>query len=312
MRIVFFGSDDFADVHLRALIGAKHKVVACVTPEDRKQDRGMKVKASVIKLSAEEHRIPVSQPAQFNEPAVIDEFRSFAADLFVVIAYGKFLPVNILNIPKFFSVNVHGSLLPKYRGAAPINWAIINGEKQSGISIIKMTEKMDAGDILAQEKIKIAPEDTAVTLRQKMMERGPALLLKVVDYIDTGTLNQPLQQKANEVTFAPKLTKELGQINWQKSAIEIFNLIRGVLPWPGAYTFYKGKTLKILSCRLVENKSAGHTPGEVIEIGKEGIVVSCGDGALLIKEVHLDAGKPMGAYLFTIGHNLKPGFIFAK
>ena len=309
MNIIFFGSDNFAAVHLEALFGSKHKVCACVTQPDKARGRGMEVSASPVKEAASRKGIPVFQPSDLKEQNFLKGLRALGADLFVVIAYGRFLPSEVLAMPRTFAVNVHSSLLPKYRGAAPINWAVINGERETGISIMRVTAKMDAGDILAQKKLKILKADTAASVRARMMEIGPKLLLKTIDSIEKGTYTFTVQDD-QKATPAPKLTKELGQIRWGKPARAIHNLARGLLPWPTAYTYYQGKFLKILETEVVSSSFLAYSPGEVATVDKKGFTVATADKGLLVKMVHLEASKAMSAYQFVVGRQLKPGFKF--
>ncbi len=309
MKIVFFGSDNFAAVHLQSLIDSDHQVVACLTQPDRPKGRGMKVILSTIKECAEKYNIPILQPSTLKQDGLVEELKKFQSDIFIVIAYGRFLPTEILNIPSLGAINVHGSLLPQYRGAAPINWAIINGEKETGLSIIKLTKEMDAGDILAQAKIPITDDDTSMTLREKMMKEGPSLLQQTLDDLSENRWT-PVVQDHSKATFAPKLIKELGAIQWGKKANDIYNLIRGSLPWPSAYTSFNGKFLKILEAQVVEQDDSQYEPGTVSKVSKEGIVVVAGGGCVLIKQVHLQDSKPMDAHSFVVGHKLQVGFQF--
>ncbi len=311
MRIVFFGSDDFAVTNLQELIASKHQVVACVTQPDKKKGRGLEMAIPAVKEISLQYKIPTLQPDDLLEDAFVDKLRNYQSDLFVVVAYGKILPEKILAIPKIFSVNIHGSLLPKYRGAAPINWAIINGENKTGISLIKMNSQMDAGDIIAQKEIEIKGDDTSITLRAKMAAEGSKLLVETLSSLENNTYTLT-KQEAGLVTYAPKLTKEHGQINWNNSAVSIDRLIRGTLPWPTAFTFFKGKILKILQAQTVENTAAKFQAGEVTAISKEGLMVSTGQGALLIKKVHLESSKPMDAKSFAVGHQLSVGILLGK
>lgn len=311
MNIVFFGSDDFAAVHLEALFDSKHKVCACVTQPDKARGRGMEVSASPIKEAALRKGIPVFQPSALKENTFLKELKAFEADLFVVIAYGRFLPAEVLAMPRTFAINVHSSLLPKYRGAAPINWAIINGERETGISIMRVTVKMDAGDIIAQKKLKILKADTAVSVRARMMETGPKFLLKTIDSIEKGAYTFTVQDD-QKASLAPKLTKELGQIQWNKRALVLHNLARGLLPWPGTHTYYQGKLLKILETEVVPEDFSSYHPGEVAKIDKNGFTVATTDKGILIKKVHLESSKLMTAYQFVTGHQLNPGFRFDK
>ena len=308
MRIVFFGSDDFAAVNLEKLIALKYDVVACVTQPDRPKGRGMKVRVSPIKQLARENNIEVSQPEDIKDNAFQDQLKSFDAGLFVVIAYGKILPAEVLDIPNICAINVHGSLLPKYRGAAPVNWAIIHGDIETGVSVIKMNEKMDAGDILWQERIAIEEEDTSATLRVKMARLSADALLRAIDSLEKGDCVMRVQDE-NQVSFAPKIMKDFGHIDWTQLAMDIHNLVRGLLPYPAAYTYYNNKRLKVLETCVREKEDNLQREGEVIEITKEGVVVSCGKGALVLKRVHLESAKPMDAKSFVLGHKMTSGVI---
>ena len=308
MKIVFFGTDDFAQVHLQALIDANHRIVGCVTPPDRAKGRGWKVQFSPVKDCARQHGLTLCQPPVLQENSFIEELKTMCADLFIVIAYGKMIPKTILEIPPQGVLNVHNSLLPKYRGAAPIHWAIINGEKETGISIIEVNDVLDGGDILAQKRIEILDQDTSITLREKMKQKGPKILLETIDAIQQEKSQKEVQDPS-QVTLAPKLTKELGHIQWDKQAFEIHNLVRGLLPWPSAYTYYKERLLKILRTDVVGSDACG-SPGEVIEMTKEGFVVATGKGNVLVKEVHLESSKAMKAQSFIAGHALEKGFRF--
>ena len=309
MNIVFFGSDDFAAAHLKALIDSRHEVAACVTQPDKPKGRGWKVSGSTVKQCAGEHKILVLQPTRLRDEVFLSQLRCLDSDLFVVVAYGQFLPDEVLAVPHRFAVNVHSSLLPKYRGAAPINWAIVNGERQTGISIMKISSVLDAGDILVQEKIAIARDDTAVTLRTRMSQICPFFLLETMDTIEKNAYT--LTPQAHEAaTFAPKLTKELGRIRWDSKAEVIYNLVRGLLPWPAAYTFYKGKLLKILETEVMDKDFSVVSSGEVTEIDKKGFVVAAAGGGLRIKKVHFEASRPMEAHDFVAGHKLGVGFRF--
>lgn len=309
MKIIFFGSDDFAAAHAESLAGSSHNLTAIVTQPDRPRGRGMKIVISAVKACAQRHQIPVLQPGSLKDDELIKTLRNFQADLFVVVAYGQFLPAAILDIPPLGAINVHPSLLPKYRGAAPVNWAIINGEKEAGISIMKINHVMDAGDILAQKKIKIDAEETAVTLREKIMPLSPAFLLETIRTIENKACI-PIVQDHACVTLAPKLTKAAGHIPWHKEAVVIHRLVRGLLPWPGAYTFYKGKLLKILDARVVEEDFSDDEAGTVVQVDKTGILIATGEGGILVKQLHLQDSKPMDAHSFVAGHKVAVGFRF--
>ncbi|MCB9771385.1 MAG: methionyl-tRNA formyltransferase [Candidatus Omnitrophica bacterium] len=308
MKIVFFGSDDFAGESLQSLLAEKFSVVACVTQPDRPSGRGLQIIASPIKTIACESNIPVFQPDHLNEELFLSQMRRLGADIFVVIAYGKILPPVVLKIPKVLCMNVHGSLLPKYRGAAPVNWAIMNGDIETGFSIIKMSPKMDAGEIIVQEKMLIGHDETSQSLRGRMAKASAQCLCRTIQQIAAGQLTLTPQDE-NTVTLAPKLTKELGRIDWNRSAQEIHNLIRGLVPWPAGYTQYHGKLLKILKTTVM-NQSASQLPGTVINITKQGIFVATGKNILVLEHVHPESGKPIAAHAFALGQRLQIGSSF--
>ena len=307
MRIIFFGSDDFAKLHLEALLKSHHTVVACVTKPDTRQGRGMQIVLSPIKILAAEHNIPYLQPESLKTPDSAEQLIEFSADMFVVVAYGKLLPQEILNIPKMFCVNVHGSLLPKYRGAAPINWAILNGDMHTGVTVQKMELALDAGDIIAQAGMDIPMDMSADVLRLTMAQVGATLLVETLDQIEHKKY-QLIPQSDEQSSYAVKLTKEMGRIDWHKPAAVIYNQVRGLKPWPGTYAAWNGKTLKIIS---VEIADASGQPGEVIGIDKRGFTVACQHGALLIKEVQPEAGKLMPASSFVSGYKISQGSYLA-
>ncbi len=302
MKIVFFGSDDFAAVSLKFLIDVRHQIAACVTQPDSRHGRGMKVVVSPIKEIAQMHGILCLQPPTLKDPEVVAQLRDLSADVFVVVAYGKLLSQEVLDIPRFFCVNVHGSLLPKYRGAAPINWAILNGDQETGVTVQKMALALDAGDIIAQAKMPITDETNAQGLREAMAEEGAKLLGRTLVNIAAGNFTLTPQDDEKS-SYACKLTKEMGRIDWSKHASSIFNQVRGLQPWPGSYTMYENKSLKVLKAKVLTDILA-IKPGQVIRIDKNGITVACGQGALLITQVHPEASKPMPAVSFVTGHHL--------
>lgn len=303
MRIIFFGSDDFAADHLTKLLGSTNEIVACVTQPDRAKGRGLKVVGSPIKSMALSKKIPVLQPVSLKDDAIAAELKSFDADVFAVVAYGKILPEEILKIPHIFCVNVHGSLLPKYRGAAPINWAIINGDQETGVTVMKMSPILDAGEIILQAKLAIDQEDTAASLRHRMAQLGAVTLLEALDMIrkNAYTLNR---QDLAKVSYAPKLTKELGHVDWRDPAVKIRNLLRGLQPWPGLSSDFQGKKFKILEAEVALSESSMSAAGTVIAIKKEGFVVATGHQPILVKRVQPESGKPMEARSFASGHKL--------
>ncbi len=305
MKLVFFGSDDFAAINLNRLLNSQHRVVGCVTQPDKPQGRGMAVVASPIKDIALAHHLPCVQPATLKDAAVIDQLKSFGADVFVVVAYGKLLSATILSIPKVFCINVHGSLLPKYRGAAPINWAILNGDATTGVTIMKMDVAMDAGDIISKDVIAISPDTTAIELRATLAHRGAELLAQTLDAIEHGKYKLTPQDH-RQATVAPKLTKDMGRIIWSQSAQTITRQIRGLQTWPGTFTIFQNKMIKVLKASAAPISSP-KTPGEVIAVDKAGIHVACGEGTLIVQEVHPEAGKPMPAAAFAAGYRIVAG-----
>jgi len=309
MRIIFFGSDDFAETNLRKLIESSHKIVACVAPPDRPQGRGLKLAASPIKLCAQQFNIPLFQPTGVGEKDFVEKIKDLKPDLFVVISYGLILPESFLAIPAKMAVNVHPSLLPKYRGAAPINWAVISGEIRTGVSLIKMNSRMDAGDILAVEEVEIVETDTAEMLRDKLAGIAAHLLVKTVDKIEAGDALLIPQDEA-EASYAPKLTKEMGQLAWEDPAVKIHNQIRGLQPWPGVFTYFQGKRIKIVTTQAGDVENARAVPGEVISVGPEGILAATGSGTLLIETVQPESGKVMTAAEFASGRQIRKGSAF--
>ncbi|MBU1087186.1 MAG: methionyl-tRNA formyltransferase [Candidatus Omnitrophica bacterium] len=311
MKIVFLGSSDFSLASLKAL-RQKHELLAVYTQPDRKKGRNLLLSKTPVKIYAEEHNLPIFQPEIVSAPEIVEQLKSFDADLFVVVSFGQKLSNQVLEIPREFCLNVHSSLLPKWRGAAPINYAIINGDKFSGVTIMKMNEQMDGGDIILSKSIEINDAD-AVVLLEQLAELGAAALLEAIEQIKKKQVKLVAQDQA-KVTIAKKLKKENGLINWQDSAASIHNKVRGLLPWPCAFTYYKGKLLKILKTKVMTFdcfESEAQTPGGIIQIEKHvGIVVKTGSQALLIETLQLEGKKAMSAYDFVNGHNLKIKEIF--
>jgi len=289
-------------------MATRHKICCVVTQPDKKKGRGLHLEQTAIKTKALELGLKVYQPPGINMTDAIDFLKKFEPDLFVVVAYGQILSKEILSIPKIFSLNAHASLLPRYRGAAPINWAIINGDNQTGVSIIKMNEAMDAGPIILEKNIEIAPADTSLTLEDKMASLAAELLAEVIKSIENKNYKLTTQDE-NNVSFAPKLKKENGVIDWNKPAADIHNLVRGVLPWPGAFTYYKGKLLKIYKAQVSgsPDHQIGESPGQVIQVSKEGIIVATGNGNLIIKELQIEGKRRMTVEEFISGYKISLG-----
>lgn len=310
MNIVFFGSSEFALLSLEGLLAAGYNIPSVVTQPDRKKGRGLHMGSTAVKETAKKSGVKVYQPARINNAESSDYLRSLKPDLFVVVAYGQILSPEILGLPRIFAVNAHGSLLPKYRGAAPVNWAIINGEEITGVTIIKMTGRMDAGPVICQKSLKIEEGDTALTLGYNLSRIAAELLLEIVPAIESNAYVFS-QQDERKATLAPKLKRENGMVNWGKTAREIFNLVRGCSGWPGTYTYFRGKLLKIYKARVGSQpvKPARSLPGQITGVSREGMVVSAGEGNIIIEELQMEGKRPMMAGEFISGHKISLGEI---
>lgn len=306
MKIVFFGTSELAVSALQALLLSKHRILGVVTAQDKRKGRGLELSFSPVKIFAQNKGMPIVQPADLRDTKFLYFLKNSSADLFVVCAYGKILTKEILQIPKVYAINLHTSLLPKYRGAAPINWAIIAGEKESGVTVFKMNEEMDKGEIILQQRTGISFSDTAVSLAEKLSRIGKDALLKSIDLIEHKGAHLR-EQDENQATFAPKLKKEDGLIGWGNSALEIYNRIRGLQPWPGAFTYFENKLLKIWQSQIVQGKKSAE-PGEIVEVDtKNGILVQAGKNKLLIIRLQLEGKKEMPAAKFILGHRIEVG-----
>jgi methionyl-tRNA formyltransferase len=305
MRIVFMGTPDFAVPSLEALLKSDDQVVGVVTQPDRPKGRGQSLTSSLIKLIAEREKLPLLQPTKMKDPGFLDALRAWKPDLITVAAFGRILPPVILNLPPKGCINVHGSLLPKYRGAGPIQWAIINGETETGITTMLMDEGMDTGAMLLQKRLTITPEDTAGTLSPRLAELGGRLLIETLAQLRAGTLVSH-QQDHSQATLAPLLKKEDGVIDWTKSATEIANRIRGLSPWPGAYTF-AGEERWMIWRAAAAPEIASASPGRVIAVAKETIHVATGRGVLALMELQPANGRRMSVAQYLAGHPVAVG-----
>ncbi len=306
MNILYMGTPDFAVYTLEALL-KNHNVVAAISQPDKPKGRGKKLQPTPVKAAAEKYNIPVYQPNRIKDDDFCDFLETINADLYVVVAYGQILSERILNIPKYGCINVHGSLLPKYRGAAPIQWSIINGDEKTGVTIMYMDRLCDTGDMILKEEIKIEPDETYGTLHDKMAPIGAEVLLKAVELIEKNEADAEKQNDA-EASYAPMISKEMGHINWNKSALEIKNLIQGFNPMPGAFTVYNDDNLKIWSC-CISDETNGEI-GEIIDVDKKkGFTVKCGDKSLLITEIQAKGGKRMKTTDYLRGHSIEKGII---
>lgn len=305
MRIIFMGTPEFAVPSLEALLRSDDQVVGVVTQPDRPKGRGHQLAPPPVKLSAEQAEIPVLQPLKIRTPEFLQALSDWRPDLIVVTAYGRILHTPILRLPPMGCVNVHGSLLPKYRGAAPVQWAVINGETETGITTMLMDEGMDTGPILLQEKLAISPNDTAGTLSSRLAERGGRLLIDTIARLKAGTL-MPKKQDDGQATLAPLLKKEDGLIDWTSDATAIADRVRGLSPWPGAYTFFGAERWSIWKAAS-NGGAAADKPGTIVAVNKQAIVVATGDGLLDIREIQTANSKRMSVGQFLAGHRVMAG-----
>lgn len=305
MKIVFMGTPGFAVPCLEKL-NERFDVVAVFTQPDRPKGRGQKMQMSAVKEVAVKLDIPVYQPLRIkNDTESIDKLKEINPDVIVVAAYGQILPKTILDIPRYGCINVHASLLPKLRGAAPINWAIINGESKSGITIMQMAEGLDTGDMLLKEELIIGDSETAGELHDRLMVLGGEMIVEALLKLEKGEII-PEKQNDAESNYAPMLNKELGYINWNKNCKEIYNLIRGVNPYPGAYGYLNDKMVKFFNSVFELGNFKG-MPGEILEVNKKGISIKCKDGKIIINELQEVGGKRMSVEAYLNGHIINNG-----
>lgn len=303
MRIVFMGTPDFAVPSLKQLIGDGHEIVGVFTQPDKPKNRGMKLTPSPVKVVALEHEIPVYQPTTLKAEEPFEDLAALAPELIVVAAYGKILPKRFLDLPPKGCINVHSSLLPRYRGAAPINWAILNGESETGVTIMYMAEGLDTGDIISQRSTPIDPDETVESLHDRLADIGAQLLGETVTAIDAGTASRIPQDDAQSC-YAPMLSRELSPIDFSRSAKEIHNQVRGLIPWPATTVEIKGEAFKIFAVEETDQIS-DKEPGTWLGADKKGINVVCGDGRVLrILELQAPGKKRMRAVDYLRGHPL--------
>jgi methionyl-tRNA formyltransferase len=306
MKIVFFGSPASALPSLRGLIDAGHSVELVVTQPDKPAGRGRKLQPSAVKAFALERGIPVIEPAKIrtDEPA-LERVRAAGPDVNVVVAYGQIIPNAVHALPRHRSLNVHFSLLPKYRGAAPVQWAVLNGDAESGVTIIELDDRMDEGDILAVKRVPVGPRETARELEDRLAELGASLLIETIEHIDG--VSRAVQNHGL-ASLAPKIKKEDGRIRWELNAFTVDRKVRALADRPGAYTFFKGRRIGILRGRNLETANAGLAPGTVLAVGKEGLRIACGGGAtFLVEELQPEGKSPMTAHMFSLGTRIAPG-----
>ena len=307
MKIVYMGTPDFAVPPLEALVKAGYEVAAVVTQPDKPKGRGKALMPTPVKEEALKHGIPVYQPEKVREPGFVEKLRELKPDLIVVAAFGQIIPESVLNMPKFGCINIHASLLPKYRGAAPIQYAVIDGEKESGVTIMKMGKGLDTGDMIARTEVPLAKDETGGSLFEKLSSAGARLLVETLPDIFAGTAVYEKQPEESPTPYAAMITKKMGLIDFSKSAEELERLVRGLNPWPSAYTFLNGKNLKIWKAEADMTQAEKNIPGTVVRADEEGICVACGTGRLILKEVQLEGKKRMDSASFLRGCKVEPG-----
>lgn len=305
MKVIYMGTPDFAVHALKSIVEAGHEVVACFTQPDKAKGRSKALQPTPVKKQALEYGIPVYQPVKLRDQENVDIIRSFAPDVIVVAAYGQILPESILNIPEYGCVNIHASLLPKYRGAAPIEWAIIDGEQETGVTTMYMAKGLDTGDMIEREVVQITVDDTGESLTDKLAECGAKLILSTLKKLEDGTAVRTVQDDSLSC-YASMLTKNMGDIDFTQPAEKIERLVRGLQPWPCAFTKINGKSVKIYGANVVD-KPEGVQPGSVINVTKKSFAIACGEGAIQITRLQPEGKKPMDTAAFLAGNKLIDG-----
>lgn len=308
MRIIYMGTPDFAVPPLRALVEAGYEVTAVITQPDKPRGRGKTLMPTPVKAEAVKHGIRVYQPVKVRDSECVELLRKLAPDLIIVAAFGQIIPACILDMPKYGCINIHASLLPKYRGAAPIQYAVIDGEKESGVTIMRMGSGIDTGDMISRVVVPLSEDETGGSLFDKLSNAGAELLVKTLPDIFAGSAVYEKQPEESPTPYAAMITKQMGLIDFSKNAEELERLVRGLNPWPSAYTFLKGKSLKVWkACVAGKQGTEKQSPGTVVAADKEGICVACGEGTLVLKEVQLEGKKRMDSAAFLRGFKIEPG-----
>ena len=310
MKVIFMGTPDFSVGTLEALAEAGHEVVLAVTQPDKPKGRGGKMQYTPVKEAALARDIPVYQPKKIREPECIEELKKYNADIMVVIAFGQILPKEILQMTPYGCINVHASLLPKYRGAAPIQWAVIDGEKVSGVTTMQMNEGLDTGDMILKTEIPLDPKETGGSLHDKLAEAGAKLCVETLKCLEDKTATWEPQGEST-TAYAKMLDKNLGNINWNDPAVQIERLIRGLNPWPSAYTHWNDKVIKLWQADVVEDNTDQET-GTIVKVEKDSFYVQTGEGLLKIEELQLQGKKRMDVGAFLRGNHLEYGEILKK
>ena len=306
MKLIFMGTPDFSVGTLEALIAAGHEITLVVSQPDKPKGRGHELAPTPVKETALKHGLKVFQPKRLKDPETIRTLEETPADAIVVIAFGQIVPASILHMKKYGCINVHGSLLPKYRGAAPIQWAVIDGEMESGVTIMQMDEGLDTGDMLLKGSVVLDEKETSGSLFNKLSALGASLCVEALEKLEKGELT-PEKQGESPTEYARMLTKEMGELDFSRDAVTLERLIRGFNPWPSAYTRLGDKTLKIWAADVCEKQEPESQPGTVTEVAKQDFTVACGEGALKITELQLQGKKRMDAAAFLRGYHLEAG-----
>ena len=316
MRAIFMGTPEIAATVLNHVLQSKHEIVAVVTQPDKPKGRSQgKLAFPPVKEVALEHNIPVFQPQKVKEEAFLEEIKQLNPDIILVVAYGKLLPKTILELPRFGCINVHASLLPKYRGASPIQWAVLNGDEKSGVTIMHMAEGLDTGDMILKQEVELSKEETAGSLHDKLAQIGGPLLVSAMDAIETGRAPR-IAQKEEEASYVKVLDKAIGNLNFSRPAIELERFVRGLNPWPTAYTKLNGKMLKIWKAKVVENTLSKEQRqqqfGTIVTIEKDSFGILTGEGILVVKELQLEGKRRMTVEEFLRGASLELGTLLGR
>lgn len=307
MKIIYMGTPDFAVLPLRALVESGYEVAAVITQPDKPKGRGKTMMPTPVKEEALKHDIPVYQPLKVRDPEFMETLEKIRPDIMIVAAFGQIIPKAILDLPEFGCINIHASLLPKYRGAAPIQQAVIDGEKESGVTIMRMGTGLDTGDMISKVTVPLASDETGGSLFDKLALAGAELLIETLPSIFDGTAVYEKQPEESPTPYAAMITKRMGLLDFTKSAEELERLVRGMNPWPSAYTYLNGKTLKVWKSEAVRSDNKDAAPGTVVAADRSGIHVACSEGTLILKEVQLEGKKRMDTDAFLRGYKIEKG-----
>ena len=309
MKIVYMGTPDFAVPPLAALVKAGYEVTAVITQPDKPKGRGKTLLPTPVKEEAMKHEITVYQPQKVRDPEFVEVLKNLAPDMIVVAAFGQIIPKEILDMPKYGCINIHASLLPKYRGAAPIQQAVIDGEKESGVTIMKMGMGLDTGDMISQAVVTLSEDETGGSLFDRLAETGAYLLIQTIPSIENGTATYTKQPEESPTPYAAMITKKMGLLDFSRNAEVLERLVRGMNPWPSAYTYLNNKTLKVWKAVVEDAESGKVAPGTIVGVDKKGIHVACGEKILVLQEVQLEGKKRMETDAFLRGYQVTEGTI---